>query len=33
MLLYCGLDYYYLFDVAARNMGDNIYGNFIIVLS
>ena len=33
-LLYPGLDYSYLFDVAARNVGDNVcYDNFTIVLS
>lgn len=33
-LLYCGFDYSYLFDVAARNVNDNVcYDCFIIVLS
>lgn len=33
-LLYPGLDYSYLFDVAARNVNDNVcFDNFIIVLS
>lgn len=32
--MYPGFDYSYLFDVAARNVGDNVcYDNFTIVLS
>ena len=30
--MYCGFDYSYLFDVAARNVNDNVcFDNFIIV--
>lgn len=33
-LLYCGFDYSYIFDVAARNVNSNVcFDNFIIVLS
>lgn len=32
-LLYPGFDYSYLFDVAARNVGDNVCYDSLIVLS